>query len=122
MTQVSEELYNAVDSWFAENAGTGGCSRKDVQKLAEIFVGNGFTGVEGKDLWPYSREAAFEAVRKEFCKIQRYSFLIDSRGNLRRCEDTSGNWIEAEAAHKLFEPQAVDAAIAAETRRLENET
>lgn len=38
MTQVSDELYNAVDNWFAENVGMGGCSRKDAEKLAEVFA------------------------------------------------------------------------------------
>lgn len=61
-----------------------------------------------------ARDAAFEAVRKAFCKLQRYSFSLDSRGNMRRCADHSGNWVEFEAAHTLFEPQSVDAAIAQE--------
>jgi hypothetical protein len=61
-----------------------------------------------------ARDAAFEAVRKAFCKVQRYSFLLDSRGNVRRCADHCGNWVEFEAVHTLFEPQSVDAAIAAQ--------
>lgn len=55
-------------------------------------------------------DAAFEAVRKKLCALPRYSFALDSRGNLRRCEDKSGNWIEFDAAHALFDPVAVDAA------------
>ena len=55
-------------------------------------------------------DAAFEAVRRGLCKIPRYSFALDSRGNVRRCEDKSGNWIEFDAAHALFDPVAVDAA------------
>lgn len=55
-------------------------------------------------------DAAFEAVRRGLCNIPRYSFALDSRGNLRRCEDKSGNWIEFDAAHALFDPVAVDAA------------
>ena len=61
-----------------------------------------------------ARDAAFEAVRKAFCNLQRYSFSLDSRGNVRRCADRSGNWVEFEAAHTLFEPQSVDAALAQE--------
>ena len=54
-------------------------------------------------------DAAFEAVRKRLCKIPRYSFHNDSRGNLRRVNESSGNWIEFEAAHVLFDPVAIDA-------------
>ena len=64
-----------------------------------------------------ARDAAFEAVRKAFCNLQRYSFWLDSRGNVRRCADRSGNWVEFEAAHTLFEPQSVDAALAAQAKQ-----
>ncbi|MDH0495741.1 hypothetical protein [Comamonas aquatica] len=64
-----------------------------------------------------ARDAAFEAVRKTFCKLQRYSFFLDSRGNVRRCADHSGNWVEFEAVHTLFEPQSVDAALAAQAKQ-----
>jgi chromosome segregation ATPase len=50
-------------------------------------------------------DAAFEAVRKAFCKLQRYSFFLDSRNNVRRYADHCGNWVEFEAVHTLFEPQ-----------------
>ncbi len=60
------------------------------------------------------RDAAFEAVRKKFCKLQRYSFFLDDKGNVRRTPDYCGNWVEFEAVHTLFEPGAVDAAIAAQ--------
>lgn len=63
-----------------------------------------------------ARDAAFEAVRKAFCKLQRYSFFLDSRGNVRRCADHCGNWVEFEAVHTLFERQSVDAAIAAQAK------
>ena len=63
------------------------------------------------------RDAAFEAVRKAFCKLQRYSFFLDSIGNVRRCADHCGNWVEFEAVHTLFEPQSVDAAIAAQAKQ-----
>ncbi|MDH2234659.1 hypothetical protein N5K37_32635, partial [Delftia tsuruhatensis] len=60
-----------------------------------------------------ARDAAFEAVRQRLCKVPRWSFHLDSRGNIRRVDDASGNWIEFSAAHQLFDPVAVDAAIAA---------
>ena len=60
-----------------------------------------------------ARDAAFEAVRKKFCKLQRYSFFLDEKGNVRRTPDYCGNWVEFEAVHTLFEPGSVDAAIAA---------
>ena len=64
-----------------------------------------------------ARDAAFEAVRKAFCNLQRYSFWLDSRGNVRRCADRSGNWVEFEAAHTLFAPQSVDASLAAKANQ-----
>ncbi|EZP51444.1 hypothetical protein [Delftia sp. RIT313] len=60
------------------------------------------------------RDAAFEAVRQRLCRIPRWSFHIDSRGNIRRVDDASGNWIEFSVAHQLFDPVAVDSAIAAQ--------
>ena len=60
-----------------------------------------------------ARDAAFEAVRQKFCKLQRYSFFLDDKGNVRRTPDYCGNWVEFEAVHTLFEPGSVDAAIAA---------
>lgn len=58
------------------------------------------------------RDAAFEAVRQKFCKLQRYSFFLDDKGNVRRTPDYCGNWVEFEAVHTLFEPAAVEAALA----------
>lgn len=60
------------------------------------------------------RDAAFEAVRQKFCKLQRYSFFLDEKGNVRRTPDYCGNWVEFEAVHTLFEPAAVEAALAAQ--------
>ena len=57
-----------------------------------------------------SRDAAFEAVRKKLCKLPRYSFHLHGN-NVRRVEEKSGNWIEFDMAHGLFDPVAVDAAI-----------
>lgn len=59
-------------------------------------------------------DAAFKAVCKRLCKLPRYSFALDSRSNLRRCEDKSGNWIEFDAVHALFDPVAIDASLAAQ--------
>lgn len=58
-------------------------------------------------------DAAFEAVRKRFCKLSRYSFLLDGKGNVRRVPNFSGHWVDFEEAHKLFDPQSVEAAMAA---------
>lgn len=60
-----------------------------------------------------AQDAAFEAVRKKFCKLQRYSFFLDDKGNVRRVPQFSGNWVEFESVHTLFDPASVDAAIAA---------
>ena len=58
--------------------------------------------------------AAFEAVRKKLCTLPRYSFVLDDDGLVRRAPDRTGNWIEFDEAHALFDPVAVDAAIAAQ--------
>ena len=55
-------------------------------------------------------DAAFEAVRKKLCALPRFSFVLDDDGLIRRVQDRTGNWIEFDAAHELFDPIAVDAA------------
>ena len=55
-------------------------------------------------------DAAFEAVRKRLCGVQRYSFVLDDDGLVRRVKDRTGNWIDFDEAHALFDPVAVDAA------------
>ncbi|WP_313465349.1 hypothetical protein [Achromobacter sp.] len=60
------------------------------------------------------RDAAFEAVRKQLCKLPRYSFLSDGYGAVRRVKDSSGSWIGFDAAHVLFDPVCVDAALSAQ--------
>lgn len=59
------------------------------------------------------RDAAFEVVRNRLCGLQRYSFMLDDDGVVRRTQDRTGNWIEFDDAHALFDPVAVDAALAA---------
>ena len=59
------------------------------------------------------KDAAFEAVRKKLCALPRFSFLSDGYG-VRRVPDKSGSWIAFDAAHALFDPVAVDAALAAQ--------
>lgn len=61
-----------------------------------------------------ARDADFEAVRKVLCKLPKYSFIPNEAGNVRRVNDASGNWVEFDAVHKLFDPVAVDAARAAQ--------
>ena len=62
------------------------------------------------------RDAAFEAVRNRLCGLQRYSFVLDDDGVVRRAQDRTGHWIEFDDAHELFDPVAVDAAIAAQAK------
>ena len=58
--------------------------------------------------------AAFEAVRKKLCTLPRYSFVLDDDGLVRRAPDRTGNWIEFDEAHALFDTVSVDAALAAQ--------
>lgn len=53
-----------------------------------------------------------EALRKAICALPRYSFLLDRSGGVRRVPDRSGNWLEFESAHALFDTEAVDNLIA----------
>ncbi len=66
-------------------------------------------------------DAAFEAVRRRLCGIQRYSFMLDDDGVVRRVQDRTGNWIEFDAAHELFDPVAVDSARAKAKEGASNE-
>lgn len=59
-----------------------------------------------------TRDEAFEAVRKALNKLPRYSFLLNS-GGVSRVPERYGAWIEWQAAHELFDPVAVDAALQA---------
>ena len=70
------------------------------------------------DARPADCDAAFEAVRKRLCALPRYSFFIGPKpfGGVQRVEDRSGKWIEFDAAHELFDPVCVDAAIAAQRK------
>lgn len=54
---------------------------------------------------------AIEAVRRALNALPRYSFLLDSKGNVRRVPDTTGRWIEWQAAHELFDTTMVDGLI-----------
>ena len=58
---------------------------------------------------PNALDAAFEAVRTQLRNLPKYSFVIDRLfGTVTRKEDRCGNWIEFDAAHKLFDPGAVE--------------
>jgi hypothetical protein len=60
---------------------------------------------------PATADKVAEAIRRQFVKLPRFSFHLDSRGNVRRVEEASGNWIEFEQAHELFDPVQVDKAL-----------
>ena len=59
-----------------------------------------------------TRDLVAEAIRKQFVKLGRYSFLLDDKGNVRRVRDKIGHWVEFVKAHELFDPVCVDAALA----------
>ena len=52
------------------------------------------------------RDALPEALRRELNELPRFSFLLDSKGNVVRRQDRTGRWIEWQAAHlpKTFWP------------------
>lgn len=61
-----------------------------------------------------SRDKAFEAVRKELCKLQKYSFLPNGKYSVIAQKDSCGNWIDFDDAHCLFDPVVVDYIISKE--------
>lgn len=83
------------------------------RKFAGAFADGSFHAMHAAPQQADARDAAFEAVRKKFCKLQRYSFFLDDKGNVRRVPQFTGNWVEFESVHTLFDPASVDAAIAA---------
>lgn len=99
----------------AEGTMTASCPKchHEYRLIADATLAATQPAAQGMD----ARDAAFEAVRKAFCKLQRYSFFLDGAGNVRRCADHCGNWVEFDAVHTLFEPQSVDAALAAQAKK-----
>lgn len=61
---------------------------------------------------PYSAEQVVEVLRKEICKLPRYSFLVGGKGGVVRDENRAGAWVEFDEVHKLFDMQTVDELIA----------
>ncbi|MNU08203.1 hypothetical protein D3C72_2541380 [compost metagenome] len=58
-------------------------------------------------------------MRKSLCALPRYSFWIGPRGGVRRIQDRTGNWIDFDAAHELFDPVNIDAALEQQSKRKE---
>lgn len=85
----------------------------NMDRAAEMLAATPTPAAQGDAL-----DAAFEAVRKRLCGMQRYSFVLDDDGVVRRVQDRTGNWIEFDEAHALLDPVAVDAAIDAERAAL----
>lgn len=65
------------------------------------------------------RDEAVEAIRRRLCALQRYSFMLDRGGSVRRVADDAGAWVGFDEAHKLLQPEAVDAAIIDDDTRLQ---
>ena len=59
---------------------------------------------------PY--DDAVEALRRGLNELPRFSFLMDSKGNVVRVPDRTGRWIDWQSAHELFDPTMVDALLA----------
>jgi hypothetical protein len=62
------------------------------------------------DARPY--DEAVEALRRRLNELPRFSFLLDEKGNVARVPHHTGHWIDWQSAHELFDPEAVDAAVA----------
>lgn len=59
---------------------------------------------------PY--DETVEALRQGLNDLPRFSFLLDSKGNVVRVPDRSGRWIDWQSAHEMFDTEMVDALIA----------
>lgn len=59
---------------------------------------------------PY--DEAVEAMRQGLNALPRFSFLLDSHGNVVRVPDRTGRWIDWQSAHELFDTEMVDGLIA----------
>ena len=117
-----------IEALVKRHGATSYRNRADTQHPAYGFTEDGLNGLIDEVLakWgtpqpvpaPLSddvvRDAAFEVVRKRLCTLPRYSFVLDDDGLVRRVQDRTGNWIEFDEAHALFDPAAVDAALAAQ--------
>lgn len=53
-----------------------------------------------------------EAIRQVFNELPRYSFYLSDPPGVVRVPSRYGNWVEWDAAHCLFDREAVDAAVA----------
>lgn len=109
-----EVLDAAINAWFGTVP-----ESKDQQeffrnRMRAALAAAGYPTAPADGDARIARDAAFEAVRKRLCAIPRYSFYLDDDGVVRRVEDRSGSWIEFDAAHELFDPVAVDAALSAQ--------
>lgn len=51
---------------------------------------------------------AVEVMRRAFCTLQSYSFLKGSDDNVRRVPERSGNWVDWQQVHELFDMERVD--------------
>ena len=49
-----------------------------------------------------------ELLRRALNKLPRYSFLKDKNGNVRKVLDSTGNYIDWNEAHALFDPEYID--------------
>jgi hypothetical protein len=62
-----------------------------------------------QDARPY--DEAVDALRRRINELPRFSFLLDSNGNVVRVPSRTGNWIDWQSAHELFDPEMVDAQV-----------
>lgn len=49
-----------------------------------------------------------ELLRRALNKLPRYLFLKDKNGNVRKVLDSTGNYIDWNEAHALFDPEYID--------------
>jgi len=55
-------------------------------------------------------DAFVEALRHKFCALPRHSFVLEF-GCVRRVRDSTGNWVDWDDVHRLFDAAVTDALL-----------
>lgn len=104
---VATALIMMIDAFDDEDYAPGSYKRIALERARAALAQR----AGGQDREDADIDGAFEAVRRQLCKLPRYSFFLADRGNIRRHQAKTGNWLDFEQVHTLFDPVSVDAAL-----------
>ncbi len=118
--QPSDALIEAVDAWFADNTGLGGCSDKDVAELAAIFATQ--PAAQGLDAETQRHAAIGKAIERACMDLPdgtEISVSLEKDAGTVTLIDQDGNEYENFSCDYGFAGvlnEAIDAAMAAHAR------